>query len=346
MTRGQSETDRQQMTPTWGVVMTVNEPETLILSNVKWHLATGACEVRVFLDDPSDPVAQSLAGIVGCHVMACDAQHWARHRGKRGQPASQMQRQTINANMAKRQSAADWLFHIDADEFIWQDRPLADELAQITAPQTEVNLPVLERLFPDQRPQSHLFDGMFRATSDLDQDDANAAHAPFAAFMKRGQYSHGAGKGGVRVGDDLRLGVHNATVQQGDRWRRSARHVSTAARLLHFDGVTPLHWLIKVLRYRQTPWEVQQAILQPHRAAQIEWMIDHSATMDTAIAAHAELFAATPARCAQLDAFDLLHDVPFDPRNVLGDDAPDLSVAKFDAELLVRNPWFRAVMQT
>jgi hypothetical protein len=346
MARGQRETNRHQMTPTWGVVMTVNEPQTLILSNVKWHLATGASEVRVYLDDPDDPVAASLTCIDGCHVTACDAAYWARHRGKTGRPDSQMRRQTINANMAKRQSRADWLFHIDADEFIWQDSPLAGELAHVTAPQTEVNLPVLERLFPDQRPQAHLFDGVFRATADLDVADAQSAYAPFATFMKRGQYSHGAGKGGVRVDDPLRLGVHNATVQQGDTWLRSARHVSTAARLLHFDGVTPLHWLIKVLRYRQTPWEVQKAILQPHRAGQIEWMIDQSTDLDAARAAHAQMFDATPQRCAQLGAFDLLHNVPFDPRSVLGNDAPDLSVSAFDADLLARNEWFRDLMPT
>ncbi|MFL4468616.1 glycosyltransferase family 2 protein [Tateyamaria armeniaca] len=195
--------------------MTVNEPAALVLCNVRWHLATGAQAVHVYLDDPTDPVAGALNAIKGCHVTLCDDGHWACHRGKRGQPASQMRRQSINANAAKDVARTNWLFHIDADEFIWQDLPLADELAGGIADRTEVNLPVLERLFPHDVAQASLFDGIFRATSDLSATDQSVAFGPFAAMMKRGQYSHGAGKSGVRVHDDLRLGVHNATERRG-----------------------------------------------------------------------------------------------------------------------------------
>jgi len=331
----------RQIAPRWGVVMTVNEPAALVLCNVHWHLETGASAVHVCLDDPSDMVAEPLSAIQGCHVTVCDEGHWARHRGRRGRPASQMRRQTINANAAKAVAQTDWLFHIDADEFIWQDSPLSDALAGVGSDNTEVNLPVLERLFPRDHAQASLFDGIFRATADLPEADQSAAYGPFAALMKRGQYSHGAGKSGVRVRDDLRLGVHNATEWRDGRWRRAARHVADTARLLHFDGLTPLHWLIKIMRYRRTPPEVQKTILHPHRAAQIEWMLARSETFEAARAAHAVLFNATPGRCAQLAQFDLLRAVPFDPVAVLGKAAPDLSPAAFDADLLSRNPWAR-----
>ena len=94
---------------------------------------------------------------------------------------------------------------------------------------------------------------------------------------------------------------------------------------------------MKGLRYRQTPPEVQASILQPHRAAQIEWLLEKAVDLAQARAAHHALFALTDERRAHLNRFDLLHDIPFNPALVLQDACPDLSVAAFDAELLRRN---------
>ncbi|WP_189799437.1 glycosyltransferase family 2 protein [Tateyamaria sp. syn59] len=328
----------------WGTVLTANEPAALVETNVRWHLATGASLVFVFLDDPDDPAADRLSAIPGCVVRRCDEGYWRVLRPHKGRPASQMRRQTINANWAQNQCDLDWLFHIDADEFIWQDSDLAAELAAHDDPQSELNLPVFERLFPD-RPQATLFDGQFRATSDLADKEAETAFGPFTCFMKRGQYSHGAGKSGVQVGAGLRLGVHNATRKGSEgRQRRAGKRVSTAARLLHFDGITPLHWLAKALRYRQSPPEVQAAILQPHRAAQIEWLLDNAANPEQALKAHHALFGLSAARRTQLARFDLLREVPFDPALVLGTACPDLSVEGFDADLMRRNPELAGVI--
>lgn len=326
---------------TWGVVMTVCEPLALVRTNVLWHLATGARAVYVFFDDPQDPVLPALRDIAGCNVVACDRAHWHRLNGRKGRPASQMRRQTLNANAAQEVATTDWLFHIDADEFIWQDGDMGAELAEMRPGQTELNLPVLERLFPEKG-QSGLFDGSFRATSDLSQDEAAQAFGPFADFMKRGQYSHGAGKSGVPVRQGLRMGVHNATVRGTERWKRAPKQVSATARLLHFDGVTPLHWALKFLRYRLNPSDVQDTILQPHRTAQINWMLDQGESLAELCSVHPTLFALTPQRKARLEAYDLVREVPFDPTTVLGRPGFDLSPGGFDAELLRRTPWARA----
>lgn len=331
--------------PSWAVVMTVCEPLALVLTNVRWHLATGAAAVFVFVDDPDDPAAAALGAEPGCHVQICDGPYWRDTVGRAARPASQMRRQTINANIAQDRCAADWLFHVDADEFILQTGDLRAELATQAAGGVEVNLPAYERLFPHPGPQADLFDGAFRATAP-DGIDARAAYGPFESFMKRGQYSHGAGKSGVPVGGRFRLGVHNATIRGTKPARRAPKHVSQTARLLHFDGLTPLHWVMKAVRYRLTPPKVQQAILQPHRAAQIDWMVERGETLATALGAHRDLFALTPERRAQLDAFGLLQEARFDPRRVLGAAVPDLSVAAFDAELHARNPWFAPMMRS
>ncbi|WP_299546571.1 glycosyltransferase family 2 protein [uncultured Tateyamaria sp.] len=328
----------------WGVVLTVNEPSALVESNVRWHLATGAKAVFVFLDDPHDPSKNILQGIPGCTVQLCDDTYWQARRPEKGRPPSQMRRQTINANRTQNRCDLDWLFHIDADEFIWQDGDLGAELTTHEDPRTELNLPVCERLFPTGQQQS-LFEGAFRATSDLTPENAETAFGLYAPFMKRGQYSHGAGKSGVRVGAGLRLGVHNATrIGSEGRQRRAAKRISTTSRVLHFDGLTPLHWLTKVLRYRQISPEVQSKILQPHRAGQIAWMMERADTVDTALQAHHSMFALTDERRAQLDAFGLLRDIPFEPDQVLGAHCPDLDPCTFDADLIRRNPWLSGVM--
>lgn len=328
----------------WGVVLTANEPEALVAVNVQWHLATGAAAVFVLLDDPEDAAARTLAAIPKCHVQLCDDAYWAARRPHKGRPSSQMRRQTINANFAQTRCGLDWLFHIDADEFLWQDTALSAELAAHEDPLTELNLPVLERVFPNG-PQQGLFDGPFRATSELEGAEAEAAFGPFASMMKRGQYSHGAGKSGVRVGAGLRLGVHNATRTGSEgRQRRAAKAVSRTTRLLHFDGLTALHWVMKALRYKQTPPEVQARILQPHRAAQVAWMLENCTSVSDTQAAHRALFAMTPDRRERLDRFDLVRDIPFDPAGILGSNAPTLAVDAFDADVLRRNPWMRDLL--
>ncbi|WP_223426496.1 glycosyltransferase family 2 protein [Tateyamaria pelophila] len=329
---------------TWSVVMTVCEPRALVQTNVLWHLATGASAVHVFFDDPGDPAMASIRQIAGCQAVVCDSAHWRELNGRKGRPASQMRRQTLNANAAQAVARTDWLFHIDADEFIWQDGNLRSELEALGRGQTELNLPVLERMFVETAGQRSVFDGMFRASSQLSGADARAAFGEFAPFMKRGQYSHGAGKSGIAVGQGLRLGVHNATIRGSERWKRAPKQVSRTTRLLHFDGLTPLHWAMKGMRYRLNPPDVRNAVLQTHRAAQIDWMLEQGETLEDLLRAHASLFLLTSDRCRRLRGFDLLCEVPFDPGHVLGASAPDLSVAAFDADVRARNPWLDDIL--
>lgn len=335
---------KKAATPTWDVVLTAREPPVLVQINVLWHLATGARTVHVCFDDPEDPGIAVVQNIAGARVIRCDRAHWRRLNGRKGRPASQMRRQTLNANAVQDVTEAQWLFHIDADEFIWQDGDLGAELAELGLGQTELNLPVLERLFPEHGFGDTIFAGAFRAASDLPEAEARDVFGEFAPFMKRGQYSHGAGKSGVAVRQGLRMGVHNATVRGQNRWKRAAKHVSRRARLLHFDGLTPLHWAAKSLRYRLNPPQVRKAVLQPHRAAQIDWMADQGGTLEDVQTAHARLFALTGARQAQLEAYDLLRHVPFDPGALPAARDIDLSAAGFDAALRQTNPWIEDLL--
>lgn len=312
--------------------MTAREPLPLIETNVRWHLGTGACEAHVYLDRADDPAAGALTVIPGCRVTLCDAAYWQARRPRRGAPASQMRRQSVNAADAQDHSRADWIVHLDADEFLWQDRPLAGELPYAAELGAELRFPVLERSLLQGVPQQTLFDGVFRRASGAGKAMDAVIQGDMAPFLRAGMFSHGSGKCAVPVGRGFRQMVHESFVEAQGRRVRAPAWSSTTTRLLHFDGLTPLHWLIKLIRYKGQPLDVQQHILPPHRLAQIAWMLARMEKADEAFAAEAELRRLSPGRVARLRGFGLLEEaVRFDPRT-----APGLSIESFDRALVAQ----------
>lgn len=321
----------------WAVVMTAREPGALVEANVRWHLAGGAAEVHVYLDRPDDPVAAVLAQIPGCRVTLCDAAHWRALRPRRGAPASQMRRQSLNAAHAQECCAADWLVHLDADEFLWQDRPLEAELPLVAELGAELRFPVMERALMAGQAQAGLFDGFFRRASPGGKALDSVIYGTLAPHLREGMFSHGSGKCAVPVGQGFRQMVHESYLEAEGKRRRAPAWVSTTTRLLHFDGVTPLHWLLKLIRYKGQPPEVQEHILPPHRLVQIAWMLDRMGSLQEALAAEAALHRLTQPQADRLRGFGLLEEaLSFDPGRLPG--MPHLSVAAFDRALLAQDP--------
>ncbi|MBV2360233.1 glycosyltransferase family 2 protein [Thalassococcus sp. CAU 1522] len=326
------------MTPTWAIVMTAREPAALVVANARWHLATGASEAHVYLDRADDPAAAMLAALPGCRVTVCDDAHWSAMRGRKGRPDSQMRRQSLNANHAQARSDAGWMLHLDADEFLWQDRPLADELALVSELGAELRFPVLERTMRHGETQNTLFAGRFRRVSPSAAGINRVIYGDKARFLRDGMFSHGSGKCAVPVRHGFHHYVHESVIDVDGKRVRPPSFRSTAARLLHFDGLTPLHWLVKILRYRRNPPDVQRQILPDHRFAQIDWALDRIADLPSALAAHAALLWMTEAEETRLRGFGLIDDRAFDPAPMLGDLAPALAPAAFDAALRAMEP--------
>ncbi|WP_136443023.1 glycosyltransferase family 2 protein [Pacificoceanicola onchidii] len=327
----------------WATVMTVREPPQLVLSNVIWHLETGAAEVHVCFDDPDDGLADDLEQIPGVFVRRCDDAHWRALAPRRKRPDSINRRQSLNANHALGETKADWLFHIDADEFLWQQSPLGAELEVVAELDCELHLPVAERLYPAGATRATIFDGFFRtSTKGLNRRADGTSNDPVIfgdhlAVLLHGVLGHSAGKCGVRRGAGHRLGIHWS--YKGDTRHRTERYKSTSTRLLHFDGLTPLHWLSKLIRYRDTDPEVMN--IADHRKEQIGLMQAMISEPDGLRQLHDELRVFDEARLQRLRAFGLLAEIGFDPAPVFakwGVSMPDLTPEAFDAALLAQNP--------
>ncbi len=327
--------------PSWGIVMTVDEPAPLVLANVAWHLSKGAAEVHVFLDRPDDPVAETLSTWPGCHVTRCDAAHWAglTHRGTR--PDSQMRRQSLNANAAYAMAGVDWLIHLDANEFLHQSRPLEDELARIAEFDCELNIPVAERFYTGGPPPRDIFEGCFRlSTKGRDRFDAAIFGADLPLYI-HGMLGHSAGKCAVPTGGDYIIGIHWSFRGVRGKDTRAAQYRSTAAHILHFDGLTGRHWLLKMLRYADADPELLERLVSSNRHAQIAALQACDGELRKMLELHDRLRVLDAEAHARLTALGLILEADCDPLPALNTrSAPTdgLTVAAFDVALAERYP--------
>ena len=319
--------------------MTAREPAQLVLANVHYHLGQGASEVHVFLDDPDDPAGAFLSEVANCQVYRCDAEHWARvNKGRR--PERQTRRQAVNATYVYRETGVDWLIHLDADEFLYHHRPLSEELKY--APQTPgyLALQVRERAFAG--PQKDLFEGVFRVPF----TGRNALNAQLfgelTPFQTHGVSGHAAGKSCVPTGMDYRISIHAPRTLSG---KRLPPLQSSSTVLLHFDGLTRLHWIVKMLRYQAGKPE---GLVGPHRLAQLEFMRDGCQDLSEIAEFHDMLKAVDDEECARLSALGLLEHLPFDvggaARGAVTTAGLSLEAKAFDAELRKRNADLLAVL--
>ncbi|WP_425040779.1 glycosyltransferase family 2 protein [Primorskyibacter sp. S187A] len=338
------------MRQSYGLVMTVMEPRALLLTNLAWHLGTGASEIHVYFDAPDDPVIPEVAALERVHVVVCDDAHWRKTAPIRRKPPTIRRRQALNANHALSRCTCDWLIHLDADEFLFQSRPLEIELAHVAELDCEIVFPVFERMLLRDRPQTSFFDGNFRSsTKGLNRrnDGINADKVIFGdhyPLLVHGMLGHSAGKCGVPRNSDFEIGIHWA--YRGPERIRAARYASTSTQLLHFDGLTRLHWLSKLLRYA----DYDPAVLNvaPHRRAQIEVLLDVKDDASGILEFHREVQAPDVALQDRLRAFGLLHDIAFDPSPVIADvlgELPDLAPRPFDETLLAQYPERLAILR-
>ena len=324
------------MKPTWAVVATVDEPAALVAAFAAHHLAQGAASVHVFLDQPDAEAQRMLSGLPGCEVTVCDAGYWAASE-KRVRPAMHTARQIYNARQVYAHSDADWLLHCDADEFVRDGAALVAALAEAPAVAMYMRLLVAERAYPEGVIGSDIFSGVFRhALPDYGQTGP-AVYGDMADFFHFGLTGHKAGKALVRTDAGMKMALHAP-------YGKPPHRVIQTTRLLHFDGLTRLHFSLKLLRRAHEPPNAASNRHGEARSTQFLSLRESVADVTLREALVSVLKGLDQAQIAQLRALGCLDAAGFDPRPTLAAVglAPDLSVAAFDASLRQRYAGFLA----
>ncbi|SLN59446.1 hypothetical protein ROJ8625_03003 [Roseivivax jejudonensis] len=298
--------------PTWGVVSTQAESPAVTAAFAAWHAALGAARIHIYLDAPDDETMTLLAQIPACSVVACDRGYWRGvQSGKR--PRGQERRQVLNADHAYAQESVDWLLHLDADEYLWPERPVPEVLdgASVDA----LKIANVERAFRAGVPQRTIFDGVFRAQVPPERSDI--LDPDIARLTSGGLSGHVSGKAFAPKGrQGLLMGIHAPRLGRAAN-RRIRRDYADGLRILHFDGLTRKHWIAKTARYiareekgptrHQLPW---RATLAEELSAEPD--------LEAALAgAHDRLKTVRPDEEARLAAEGYILDLSFDPAPAL-----------------------------
>ncbi len=186
----------------WGISATILAPTRDILAFAAYHLEAGAHRLYLYLDDDNRDAFAALKAHPKIRPVLCDDDWW---NGKR--PKKHQVRQTQNATHAyNRRADVDWLIHMDVDEFLVSDRPVADTLADLPADQTTARVRPMEQLAGDGT--------AFKAFVPNGPDRARIVadlYPTYGAHIKGGFLSHLAGKVFTRTGlSDVRIQIHNA----------------------------------------------------------------------------------------------------------------------------------------
>mgnify|MGYP001174791293 CR=1 FL=1 len=124
------------------VVATAKAPTDRIARFAAWHLDLGADRVTLYFDAP-DPAQIDALRHPRITAHACDAAHWDKRRGR---PETHQLRQARNATEAWRHCNAEWLAHIDVDEFLWPADDMANALASLPKTQNVARVRPAESL--------------------------------------------------------------------------------------------------------------------------------------------------------------------------------------------------------
>ncbi|MDT8854544.1 glycosyltransferase family 2 protein [Paracoccaceae bacterium Fryx2] len=246
----------------WGLCTTVKAPAEQVLAFVAHHLGLGAARLWLYFDDPEDPAAGALAGLDRVTVIRCDADWWKGDR-----PEAHQNRQGRNMKRTWRAARLPWVGHIDVDEFLLPDAPIARALAAVPGDQPQVRLAPWEALHDPALPDDIFTARHFRAQMGGAAQAANRIRVfgPYAPLLPSGMLSHSAGKCFFRTGvPGLQPRLHGAFIA-GQRLDGGDFHPGIA--LLHFHAEDPARWKHR-LQFRLTRGAYKfNPALQAHLAA-------------------------------------------------------------------------------
>lgn len=339
------------MRASWMVHALVDETVDLTAAFVAHYLDLGADLVHLYLDRVRPDVDALLASQPKVRLTTCDATYWAaRGNGKR--PPLLADRQLAALREVYAGLEQDWLFYCDADEYLVPPLDFGTYLACQPATVPFLRIEVVERVQRRDHPAETVFGGIGRRVLIGRNDDVVRIYGEDAArMMRQGMLGHSIGKSVIRRGRPLFPAVHFPFPEPMVHPRDWAKFLKTrrwqtwapGAWLVHFDGVTPLHYLLKLLgkadeTRSMTPDEYQASPprLGPSRLSQIE-AVDAARADPERLAAIQRVLWLSPEAEAALRAIDGIAELGVDPvpavRRFFPAEGFDYSAARFDAGL-------------
>ncbi|MEX0287457.1 MAG: glycosyltransferase family 2 protein [Paracoccaceae bacterium] len=287
----------------WGLVSTIKAPVRDILAFAAHHLDLGAARLYLYLDAPNPEAQEVLQRHPAIRVQVCDDAYWQAAPIKR--PKKHQPRQTFNASEAYKTADVDWLTHIDVDEFLWPDHPVADTLAALSADTQTLRVRPMELLSgSDTAYKAWLPPGP-------DRDRIAARLYPtYGEFLKGGFLSHVAGKVFVRTGmSPITFRIHNVFL--GNDMNPGVAE-STDMALCHRHALSWEDWHSSYrFRMAQGSYRPELAPNRPHEKGGVKMhdlfaMIESERGEDGLRAFFEEVCAATPRQRAALEKEGLL----------------------------------------
>lgn len=322
---------------TWEVCATVLEPAPLICAFAAHYRALGASKITLFLDAPDPDLAERLRKLPTCHVVQCDEPYWTDVRGKRKRPPSHIKRQLENVYACAQECEADWLLHVDADEFLTSTVPVSACLTALPDVVDCVKVNNVERIFPAGEMPATIFDGLFRSAPPKPWFADETLFDPgVTRFLNRGLTGHKTGKCFSRTGRNLVPGIHSPRLPGSAGDTGFVKWALPSLSLLHFDGLTPFHWASKLLRFAGHEKHLTEKAFGRERLNQIRYMLASRNAAGAVAELHARLKCADAETLHRLRALGLLDENPLDIAGNLeraGLGGIDLSPTAFDAEI-------------
>ena len=248
----------------WGIVATVKAPADDILNFVAHHLNLGADEVHIYFDEPNPEAQSVLETHPRVKTILCDEKYWRRRRPheEHQRPPMHQGRQFANAKWAYMHCNVDWLAHIDVDEFLWPQSPIAEQLAALPEECLCARLRPIEALSSEEQTDTEgktFFKSCAKAWQQR-LDETPQIYPTFGGVLNGGYLSHVSGKLFVRTGlQDIRFKIHNLETPQGNN---PGEQLLEDTDLLHFHAKSWEQWL-EAYRYRKNKGSYRKELAPP-----------------------------------------------------------------------------------
>lgn len=291
----------------WGTVTLVKAPLQDILGFAAHHLALGAAEVHLYLDDPDPVTAAALSLHPKVKVTLCDAAFWQAQ--KKPRMAGHRLRQTWVATLAYNQTGCDWLAHIDVDEYLLpvSGHSISAQLALADPNAVAMLISAAEQLDTGGAPEKFKLTPKAVGQSDSVLEEL---FPTFGTHLLGGFLSHTQGKLIARTGvKGVRLGLHSL------RWQGApATNVQRQTGILLGHAHAP-NWAAfsAHLDFRLTEGSYRKVDEDDRlRLADVVAVLRESDGEAGVKALYVEACEASPELVQKLDRFGMLVEYPLD----------------------------------